>query len=118
MGWAVGWDYSTARFRGYGVPSICEQPECDKLINRGMAYACEMEDCGRFFCEDHLYSNLGLYCERCLHADDPASIPFPVKPETKLWLKHVLKDKSWAQWRKERPEMVKEYRRQLKEAEK
>lgn len=49
MGWSVGWEGDTGRFRGYGVPATCEEPECDQKIDRGLAYRCGA-NCGRFFC--------------------------------------------------------------------
>lgn len=129
MGWAVGWDSRTKRFRGYGVPATCEEPECPEKIDRGLAYACGGLDdgCGRFFCEDHLfYLNLEdkeeweldpdedrdedcFCCRRCVEGLDP----YPLKPERRSWLKHVLSDSSWAQWRKEEPKLVEAYKEML-----
>ena len=131
MGWSVGWDYSTLRFRGYGVPSICEEPSCNKEINRGLAYACGnlYDGCGRFFCEDHLYlgtpgsiededdadhREVEQYCSRCLDGD---ATPYPLKPERWEWLNHVVRHPSWRQWRDAHKDVAAEYRFQLKSLE-
>jgi hypothetical protein len=129
MGWAVGWDSRTKRFRGYGVPAYCEEPGCPEKIDRGLAYACGGLDdgCGRFFCEGHLfYLNLEDHDEDCECGVDPDEDcnfcsqcveglePYPLKPERRSWLKHVLSDSTWAQWRREEPKLAKEYRAQLK----
>lgn len=42
-------------------------------------------------------------CERC----EKFQPPFKYKREHPDWVKHVLKDKSWAQWRKENPKELK-----------
>lgn len=128
MGWAVDWDSRTGRFRGYGVPGFCEEPDCTSKIDRGLAYACgDLSDgCGRFFCGKHLRYGVpgypdeddwgveedrvsGHYCSRCLDGDLE---PYPLKPERRKWLRHVLKDETWRQWREENPELAEEYRRQ------
>ncbi len=114
------------RFGGYGVPCICEYPTCKKKIDRGISYACGGEPfselgCDRYFCDKHrsgyVYSNddcdheedcdceSAFVCERCAKGESP----FPYKPETKKWMKWLLKDKSWAEWRKNNPEKVKEF---------
>lgn len=115
------------RFGGYGVPSYCEYPDCKKEIDRGVSYACGGEPfselgCDRYFCSVHLHY-AGFKCdgsdERCDHEDDcectfvevcercrDGKPPFPYKTEHPDWAKHVVKDKSWAEWRKENPEKV------------
>lgn len=107
MGYAV---YNIeGRWAGYGVPGICDQPECGKDIDRGMAYCCGEEPgaekgCGLYFCGDHL--GLGpddddpMLCARCA-ADEP---PFEPTPDTAEWITHMLSDESWATWRAENPE--------------
>lgn len=117
------------RWGGYGVPSICEHPRCKEEIDRGMAYACGGEPfsergCDRYFCEKHReYNSFDEngdknhcehtgecdcesveLCERCTKGKEP----FPYKPEHPTWVKHLLTDKSWAKWRKNNPEKVKE----------
>ena len=129
MGWAVGWDQRTGRVIGYGVPAVCEEPGCDKKIDRGLAYACGgMNGCARFFCDDHLYlvwpegaetddgwdgpdyySGHGL-CGQCLDV----ALPYPLKPERKKWLRHVLSHESWDRWRQEEPELADQYREELR----
>lgn len=119
------------RWGGYGVPAICEHPDCSEEIDRGMSYACGGEPfsefgCDRYFCSKHLHftgfkmdgsdercdceddckCEVKEVCERCAKGEDS----FPYKPEHPDWIKHILKDKSWAQWRKENKETVKEYK--------
>lgn len=110
MSWAVG--ERDGRFIGYGVPATCDHPDCDKGIDRGLAYACgggvlgTVENCGLFFCGEHLpyfaEDEVGggeSICERC--ADDLA--PFDPKPDVAEWVEHVLTDESWDLWRRENP---------------
>jgi hypothetical protein len=121
MGWAVGWDSEKRRWIGYGVPAVCEHPDCDEEIDRGLAYRCgDLSDdgCNMFFCENHLayaydaeqneLSDWAL-CERCIwnleHEDDWVQT-FPLKPDTREWAEHVLTDSSWEQWRREEPAQV------------
>jgi len=113
------------RWGGYGVPAICEHPDCNEKIDRGMGCACGGEPyseygCDRYFCGKHLEShcfNTGFgervciqVCERCAKRRSP----FPYKPETKEWIKHLLNDKSWDIWRKENKEEVKKVSMSLK----
>jgi hypothetical protein len=120
------------RWGGYGVPSYCEYPVCNEEIDRGMSYACGGEPfseygCDRYFCSRHLYFT-GFYdgevckhdqdidggcvcecvevCERCSRGEEA----FPYKPEHPDWVNHLLKDKSWARWRKENPGKVAEFK--------
>ncbi len=121
MGWSVGID-SNHRWVGYGVPAVCDQPECGAAINRGWAYGCggglvgTIDNCGRFFCSDHRThfkendEDGGEWvCERCASGDDP----FPETPDTVEWLEHLLTDESWQQWRDENSECVRDYRAAL-----
>lgn len=113
MGWAVG--ELNGRDIGYGVPAICDHPDCTTRIDRGLAYACgggvmgTVHNCGLFFCGDHLVRFLENddrggedVCERC--ADGLP--PFDPKPDVPEWIEHVLTDPSWQQWRDENPERV------------
>ena len=107
MSWAVGFDPMWNRDIGYGVPSICDHPECSEKIHRGLGHVCGSDPyggetgCGLFFCDRHM-SYLGL-CERCL---DSLS-PFEPKPDTIEWIKWKLTHESWARWRSENPDEVK-----------
>lgn len=117
MGWQVGWDNDRKRFIGYGVPSYCEHPGCETKIDRGLAHTCGdltlhgNTGCGMFFCDIHR----GLYnkringsiecvelCYRCGHYKKP----YKQKPEHPDWIKHILTDDSWAEWRSENKEEV------------
>ncbi len=115
VGWAVG--ENAGRHIGYGVPAVCEQPDCSTNIDRGLAYACgggavgAVENCGRFFCAAHLTlqssdedgaTDPEFVCERCATGQEP----FDRKPDTPEWASHVLTDDSWAQWRQENPARV------------
>jgi hypothetical protein len=118
MGWSIGFDSSHSRDIGYGVPAVCDHPECDKRIDRGLDHVCANQEpyggegCGLYFCGEHK----GFYrevdwngegeepepeisdcCERCRDGLDP----FPAKPDLPIWTKFKMTDKSWRGWRKE-----------------
>ena len=101
MGWAIGWDSNWNRDIGYGVPAMCDFPECSAEIDRGLAYVCGgqpyggEEGCGLFFCPSH---GGGLSCDRCSEGK-PA---YEAKPDVKEWIDFKETDPSWAEWRKER----------------
>ena len=101
MGWSIGYDENHKRDIGYGVPSICDHPDCDKEIDRGLSYVCGNEPyggengCGLFFCWSHLTAS--SQCERC----DNKKEPFPPKPDTKECMRWKLTDESWQKWRDE-----------------
>ena len=116
MGWSVGYSEKHKRDVGYGVPCICEHPDCDKEIDRGLSYVCgDMHDggeygCGLYFCSEHLLipfeqrDDCNQLCERCLPDGGDA---FDPKPDTQEWINHKETDESWAAWRAER-DLVKE----------
>lgn len=102
MGWSIGWDSTWKRDIGYGVPAICDHPECSEKIDRGLAYVCGGNPhggdhgCGLFFCDSHLLlGGPAQQCHRCVDEQHP----FDPKPETREWLQWKLSDESWAQWR-------------------
>ena len=74
MGWSLGFDDNWNRDIGYGVPAICDHPECNKEINRGLAHVCGDEPyggddgCGLYFCDEHKHPVL---CMNCLDGIDP-----------------------------------------------
>lgn len=96
MSWALGYDSGNQRDIGYGVPSVCEHPDCTKVIDRGMGHACggglPEDGCGRYFCYRH---GGGSTCQAC----GKGEAPFPLKPDHPDWLRHKLQDASWADWR-------------------
>lgn len=118
MGWAVGYDEKWKRWVGYGVPAYCDHPDCNEVIDRGLAYVCAGEEpyggdgCGLYFCENHkghykeapseaeaddpepLISNC---CERCRDGKEP----FNPKPDHPDWIQHQATDPSWEEWRQE-----------------
>lgn len=107
MGWSLGYDSNWRRWIGYGVPAYCDHPGCNKRIDRGLAYVCcdqqpygGEDGCGLYFCSDH--QNEDGKCERCSKGEKP----FTPKPEHPLWIKHILTDPSWKEWRKENPDQV------------
>lgn len=109
MSWAVGYDSKWKRDIGYGVPSICDHPECGEAIDRGLAYVCGgepysgEEGCGLFFCGWHM--QLGArrqQCERCTEEEPP----FEPTPDTREWMEWKLADESWGRWRDENPAEV------------
>jgi hypothetical protein len=124
MGYAV---YRVGkRWGGYGVPAYCEEPDCKEEIDRGVSYACGGEPfsawgCDKYFCGKHRHyscprdiRNEGEECddecdedhiELCLPCSK-GEAGYPYKPEHPIWVKHILKDKSWAEWRKENPDEV------------
>lgn len=138
MGYSVYFSAKNNRWQGYGVPAYCDHPNCQNVIDRGVGYICcdnpnHTASCGGFFCELHRYQLVyedqlhemseeeinrlgidsreeqategdGIIC--CTHA------PIETK-EHHEWLNHVLTDESWAEWRKEEPEVVREYKEML-----
>lgn len=105
MSWSVGRDDNWNRDIGYGVPAICDHPDCTQEIDRGLAHVCGGEPfggddgCGLFFCQKHK----DHVCERCAAGKEP----FKPKGDHPEWIKHKLLDGSWEQWRKMNPEWVK-----------
>ncbi len=109
MGWSIGYDDRHKRDIGYGVPAICDHPDCNKEIDRGLGYVCANEEpygggegCGLHFCSDHRV-NAKNQCERCANDKEP----FDPKPDTEEWNTWKLTHESWQQWRDENPEIVK-----------
>ena len=113
MGWEIG-DFN-GRDIGYGVPAICDHPDCSEKIDRGLAYICANEEpyggehgCGLFFCPTHRDwkdiddDDCVRTCERC--ADNLP--PFEPKPDIPEWIQHKLTDESWQNWRDENTELV------------
>jgi len=108
MGWAIGYDDNWERDIGYGVPALCDYPDCSTEINRGLAYVCADQQpyggengCGLFFCSKH--AEPGTHqCARCQAEQDP----FEAKPDILLWVRWKLVHESWEEWRKESPDQV------------
>lgn len=107
MSWSIGFDRHWQRDIGYGVPAFCDHPQCDQEIDRGLSYVCGHGEpyggergCGLYFCGKHGGGDL---CSRCRHYKRP----FAAKPDHPRWIRHLLTDASWAQWRAENPGEVK-----------
>lgn len=107
MSWSIGFDSQRQRDIGYGVPAFCDHPACNAKIDRGLSYVCGGEPhggdkgCGLYFCWKH---GGGRLCARCADGKKP----FKAKPDHPRWIKHKLTDESWARWRAENPDEVKE----------
>jgi hypothetical protein len=113
MGWSIGYDNNWERDIGYGVPAICDHPDCNEEIDRGLGYVCGGEPyggefgCGLHFCDEHLkvvkhteYKEEDKFifkCERCEHD----KLPFEPKPDVQEWVDHKMTHPSWEEWRKE-----------------
>lgn len=99
MSWAVGYDHDHDRWRGYGVPAYCDAAGCGAELDRGFGWICDCERCwdvdelerSIFVCSDHTCADV-----------DEDSLP----PEHPTWIRHLLTDESWAQWRAANPERV------------
>lgn len=118
MGWAIAFDTTWNRDIGYSVPSVCDYPDCNERIDRGLAYVCGGDayggehGCGLFFCSKHLEiagkkRDYAQVCPACRYGKPSYYTP---KPDVREWIRHKLKDKSWGPWRKENPEEVKRLR--------
>lgn len=100
MGWSIGFDSDWQRDIGYGVPAVCDHPDCHVKIDRGIGYVCGNEPyggdkgCGLYFCGKHQVGD-HQRCERCVKRRKP----FTAKPDVARWLRHKLKHVSWQQWR-------------------
>lgn len=103
-------DLGVERWAGYGVPAICDHPDCAEVVNRGLGYRCGEDEsgCGLSFCSSHLFiGGVGpQMCGRCCDEDPP----FTPKPDTADWEGWILTDDSWAQWRAEHPDRVERMR--------
>ena len=105
MGWAVGYDSTWRRDIGYGVPAFCDEPGCEKVIDRGLAYVCcdalpygGDRGCGLYFCEQHRKTRVSGDEAKsvCAHEGE-----YLAKPDHPDWIRHKLSHPSWAAWRKE-----------------
>lgn len=102
MGWSIGYDRKFMRFIGYSVPGLCDHPECNEKIDRGVDFTCggsrsewdENSGCGLHFCEEH---GGGGLCERCEEGQES----FEPKPDCDEWVEWTATDESWEEWRDE-----------------
>lgn len=121
MGWSIGYDEKWKRDIGYGVPAVCDQPDCGESIDRGLSFVCGGEPyggeygCGLYFCGQHLLGEVESLpavgesqtypvpvCDRC----EVAAEPYEPTGDVAVWIAHKLTDKSWARWRAENPDEV------------
>lgn len=134
MGYQVYWE--GGRWCGYGVPAYCDFPGCDQEIDRGVSYKCEREwgyryfdsDTGEELFEDEIYDPTrdvieqeyqyytdcgGFFCgTHESHSDHDMFMEHP--PEHPVWLRHILTNATWREWRRENPSLVKRYRQELR----
>lgn len=99
MGYQVYW--ANGRWQGYGVPAYCDHKGCKEEIDRGLGYRHEKDDkfCpDKFVCKKHSSCNL-------------KNVEIDLGKEHPEWLRHVLTDESWKQWRKENPKIAENYKR-------
>jgi hypothetical protein len=121
MSWSIGYDSNWQRDIGYGVPAVCDHPKCNAEIDRGLGCVCGGQPyggekgCGLYFCGDHLVVWPVQRCPKCARYDKK---PYKPKPDVAEWLRHKLKDPSWAKWRKKHPIETAKMRRALRELEK
>jgi hypothetical protein len=120
MGWAIGYDENWKRDIGYGVPCLCDHPDCNEEIDRGVSYVCGAEPfggdkgCGLYFCDKHQFLEYQR-CECCNNSRKrKAGKTFEPKPDTPQWMSWKLHEASWKQWRNDNPEEVKKIREALK----
>ena len=122
MSWAVGYDEKWERDIGYGVPAICDHPDCNARIDRGLDYTCcdcwpygGDRGCGLYFCGKHQYftEKHNQLCARCLRGNPP----YKPKPDLPEWTDHKMTCPSWEQWRSEHPNAVSEWLAQQREGE-
>lgn len=123
MGWSIGHDSRWGKFGrdiGYGVPSICDHPECNAKIDRGLSYVCGAEPyggehgCGLYFCTDHLsFEDRGDDCPQLCRRCAAEELPFDPTPDTADWINWKLTDESWTRWRSENAEEVELLRSQV-----
>ncbi len=108
------------RDQGYGIPAICDHPDCFEEIDRGIGYACggdPMENCGLFFCSTHRSHDVDPeaewadenrhdfgVCERCAKGE-PAFTP---SADTEFWRAWKMNHVTWAKWRSENAAFVEE----------
>ena len=130
MGYSIYYDSERKRDLGYGVPAVCDHPDCNEKIDRGLAYVCggepryNDEGCALYFCGKHLrfYHRIDeeaeeeimshQLCERCGAAyenEDLAIETFKMKPDVQEWIDWKMTDPSWKEWRDENPDFVKEH---------
>ncbi len=118
MGWSLGFDTNWDRHIGYGVPAYCDYPGCGKEIDRGLSYVCGGDPyggekgCGLFFCGEHLFYYRKRICGeiktvQLCHRCGRYQRPYKPTPDHPKWIKHVLTDNSWAEWREKYPAKVK-----------
>lgn len=136
MGYEVYESKNNWRWQGHGVPAVCDHPDCNVLVDRGMGYACcddpkHTNSCGGFFCSTHAELCTPIYedefedlekdeVKELLSEYDLTEMPTfdqsgvffqcghePIQyKEHRSWLSFILEDESWEKWRGRNPEAV------------
>lgn len=108
MSWSIGYDSNWKRDIGYAVPSICDHPGCNEVIDRGLGCVCGAESyggdrgCGLFFCESHHKSAGIQLCDRCEpSAPSRRKKPYCAKPDLPMWTYFKMIAPSWEKWRED-----------------
>lgn len=108
MYWAIGYDENWNRDIGFDVPAICDHPDCNVSINRGIDHVCGGEPyggdlhCGLYFCKDHLEMKQTTAGEEPLPVCAQCSAgeaPFNPSSDTEEWLSYKQTSNYWAGWR-------------------
>lgn len=93
------------RWAGYGVPAECDQSDCAEEIDRGLGYNCDYnaggDGCEMFFCTSHLDPR-DHDCGNTVG-----------KPDSDEWVRWMLTEDSWQEWRDTHPERVAELRKRV-----
>lgn len=108
MGWGLGFSNTWDRWIGYEVPAICDFPKCNESIDRGLEQVCGDTEphggemgCGLHFCSKHhsyYRDESNNLCYRCSRLKNP----FKPKPESDEWVRHLMNDETWQEWRDEK----------------
>lgn len=108
MYWAIGYDEHWNRDVGFDVPGVCDHPDCNNAINRGMDHVCGSEpyggdsNCGLYFCKDHLEMKKPILgeepvatCAQCA----AGKTPYKPSNDTEEWIHYKQTSNYWAGWR-------------------
>lgn len=78
MSWSHCGKDKQGRLIGYAHEAVCDHEGCNKIIDRGLSYACggmhgeDEHSCDKYFCSEHLEWTLDLgdeyknVCEACM----------------------------------------------------
>ena len=81
MGWGNCGVDDLGRPIGYAHDGICDHPDCDKEVSRGLVNVCGgmhgggESGCGRYFCEEHLLYTGGCHFPICEFCESGGEVP-------------------------------------------